>query len=261
MYNPIDAKHLSEVLKSIIPPDQFYYFESIDSTNRFLKNETTIKPNTLSCCIADEQTAGRGRLGKTWVSPKGVNIYCSVGISLPVSSQNISGIGLIIGLSILKTLTPYVPDHTLVVKWPNDILCEHRKLCGILIERHRENLIIGIGINVNTHFENKSHSNKPWGAIYEFTEKLTDRNQLLIELLNHLSMDLKRFFKFGLSDFMKEWEKRDYLINKKIKMFIQDAEKIGFARGINETGLLKFEDLQGEMHFLTSGNASLLAFL
>lgn len=261
MYNPIDAKHLSETLQSIIPPAQFYYFERIDSTNHFLKTVTTTEPNALSCCIADEQTAGRGRLGKTWVSPKGVNIYCSVSITPPITSQNISGIGLIIGLSILRTLSPYLPDHTLFVKWPNDIVCNHRKLCGILIERHGKHLIIGMGINVNGRFENESHPNKPWGTIYELTEKLTDRNQLLIDLLNNLSLYLTRFFKFGLSDFMKEWEERDYLINKKIKMVIQDAEKIGFARGINDTGLLKFEDLEGKMHFLTSGNASLLAFL
>lgn len=258
----IDANMLSKALEHLIPATQFYYFETIDSTNLFLKTKTEIKENTLSCCIADEQTAGRGRFGKMWLSPKGVNIYCSIGTSLPSARQNVSGISLALSLSVLRAIKIYIPKQTLFVKWPNDILCEHKKLCGILIERYGNQLIIGIGINVNNRFDERYlQPEKPCGSIYELTGKLTNRNELLIDLIDRISQDLTRFWKLGLSDFMTEWEAVDYLAGKKIKMSIDKKEVVGFSRGITSEGQLKFEDSQGKMHLLISGNASLLSFL
>ncbi len=261
MYNPIDITYIREKLTNTQPPIQLYYFETIDSTNRFLKAIETIEPDTWMCCIANEQTAGRGRFGKTWISPKGVNIYCSVGFHLPSTHENLAGISLVTGLSILATLASYMPTEDLYVKWPNDVLYQHRKLCGILIEQNLNHLIIGIGINVNTVFQDPPPLEKPWGSIYELTGRFLNRNILLIDLLIKLTSYLQRFWTHGLSNFMHEWQQADYLMNKKIRMSIQKKETIGFSRGITKTGQLIFEDLQGEMHYLTSGNASLLTFL
>lgn len=260
MNRPLDIEKLKIQLKSLIPTHQFHYFETIDSTNRFLKTQEIIEPGTWSFCIAEEQTAGRGRFGKTWLSPKGVNIYCSIRFS-PPSLSALSGVSLVCGLSTLSALSTYMPTENLCLKWPNDVLYQHHKISGILIEYQTNALIIGIGINVNSILPLSPIPDKPWGSIYSLTGCLTDRNALLVDLLQMLSVNLEKLWRYGLMHFSDEWKSIDYLINKNIKMSIHGKEYTGFARGITQTGALIFENMNGEIRHLDSGEASLLSFV
>ncbi len=258
MQDSLDIERLKNHLSSLIPHDQFHYFDTIDSTNCFLKTQPD--SSSWSLCLAEEQTAGRGRFGKNWISPKGVNVYCSIRL-MPPSLSPLSGASLVCGLATLKALSNFMPTSNLHIKWPNDVLYQGHKISGILIERQTKALIIGIGINVNAIMPLSDNPEKPWGSIYSLTGHLTDRNALVVSLVETLSQYLDHLWKKGFLYFAEEWNVNDYLIHKKVKILIQGTECVGFARGITGTGALIFEKLNGEVHHLESGEASLLSFI
>ena len=121
---------------------------------RIFRKESTVSTNldaregeSGDVFVAEFQSAGRGRLDHTWLSAKGENLTFSVvlaGAGRPPSE--IATLPLVVGLAVVKALASLAP---LSLKWPNDVLCEGRKLAGILCERHGDNVIAGIGLNVN----------------------------------------------------------------------------------------------------------------
>lgn len=122
------------------------YLESVDSTNSYLKR--IIKENELysgMSVMAKVQTSGRGRLGRSWLSAEG-DTLC---MSIAVKHSYTEGFTLLVALAVYEALKPFCRNNNLQVKWPNDIICENKKLCGILCERVGEYTVIGIGINVN----------------------------------------------------------------------------------------------------------------
>lgn len=122
------------------------YLESVDSTNSYLKR--IIKENELysgMSVMAKVQTSGRGRLGRSWLSAEGDTLCMSVA----VKHSYAEGFTLLVALAVYEALKPFCRNNNLQVKWPNDIICENKKLCGILCERVGEYTVIGIGINVN----------------------------------------------------------------------------------------------------------------
>src|SRR5690606_12851590 len=104
----------------------------LDSTNRFLKDLPTKK--ILSICCTEMQTSGQGRFGRKWHSPYAENIYCSSLWTLPCSLSQLSGLSLIISLSLVHMLSENHIHDNIAIKWPNDILWKGKKLAGILIE-------------------------------------------------------------------------------------------------------------------------------
>ena len=99
--------------------------------------------------VADEQTAGRGRLDHTWISPPGKNLTLSVVLDVAgIAPAEVATLPLVVGLAA-ATATSLILLRQTLIKWPNDILIYNRKLAGILCERHGDNVIAGVGINVN----------------------------------------------------------------------------------------------------------------
>lgn len=122
------------------------YLESVDSTNSYLKR--IIKENELysgMSVMAKVQTSGRGRLGRSWLSTEGDTLCMSVA----VKNSYAEGFTLLVALAVYEALKPFCGNNNLQVKWPNDIICTNKKLCGILCERVGEYTVIGVGINVN----------------------------------------------------------------------------------------------------------------
>ena len=122
------------------------YLESVDSTNSYLKR--IIKENELlsgMSVMAKAQTSGRGRLGRSWLSSEGDTLCMSIAVKSPY----FEGFTLLAALAVYDALLPFCHGRNLQIKWPNDIICEGKKLCGILCERVGEYTVIGIGININ----------------------------------------------------------------------------------------------------------------
>ncbi|WED41874.1 bifunctional biotin--[acetyl-CoA-carboxylase] ligase/biotin operon repressor BirA [Legionella cardiaca] len=240
----------------------FHLFPIVDSTNQFLKN---LSNNAhLSICCAEMQTHGRGRFGREWISPFGKNIYCSSRWELNCCLSKLSGLSLVIGLAILASLKDSHIEQEIELKWPNDLLWQNKKLCGILIEVIAEThgcaqVIIGIGMNVNSATHEKPLSEKPWCSLYEITNQFYDRNLLLANLIYRLHEYMEKFLQSGFPGFKQEWQHVDYLEGKAITIMQPTGTMHGKACGVNEFGQLCLRDEQGTVHYLSSGDTSLSA--
>lgn len=238
----------------------FHLFASIDSTNRFLKDFS--HGTSLTICCAETQTNGRGRFGRHWISPFGENIYFSSRWELHCCLSHLSGLSLVVGLAILASLHDSNIQENLQLKWPNDVLWGDKKLCGILIEIIAETngcaqVIIGIGINVNTATQHEILIGKPWCSLYEITGHHFDRNVILANLIYQLDRHLEQFLQQGFAAFSSHWQEVDYLLGKQIAVAQPNGLITGQACGVNELGQLCLKDEQGTLHYLSSGDASL----
>src|SRR3990167_1780942 len=135
MLNALTIKqHLKKLNVNI--PLQLHLFDSIDSTNRFLKD--LIPNNGIDVCCAESQTHGRGRFGRTWYSPFGENIYFSIRWHFNRPFSQLSGLSLVVSMAIMAVLQD-LNIQGVQIKWPNDLLWQDKKLCGSLIEALNEN--------------------------------------------------------------------------------------------------------------------------
>lgn len=255
----LNKQQITEQIK-LATPFNLHLFTSIDSTNRFLK-DLPINSH-LDICCAEIQTQGRGRFGRQWHSPFGENIYCSSRWNLNYDFGKLSGLSLVSSLAVLATLNELHLSADIKIKWPNDIYWFDKKLCGSLIEilaesNNNAQVIIGIGLNVNTDTENHPLLDKPWCSLYEITKNHFDRNLLIAKLINNLEHYLNKFINHDLNAFMDEWNQADYLAGKYIKITQSSGVLAGKACGINQKGQLILEDEAGVKHFLSSGDTSL----
>lgn len=238
----------------------FHLFSEIDSTNRYLRDLQSTP--AVSICCAEKQTRGRGRFGRNWISPFGENIYLSSRWELNCCPSKLSGLSLVISLTILESLKKNHIDQDIRVKWPNDLLWKDKKLCGILIELTAEtngfaHVIIGIGLNVNTATQNELLTEKPWCSLYEITGKYFDRNSLIASILETLDTNLELFLQNGFGFFQERWQEYDYLNGQYISVSQVRGSMCGYASGVTDQGLLCLIDDNGHEHHLSSGDTSM----
>ncbi len=261
---PLSEQRIRDELLKSAPPEHAYYFhilDEIDSTNRYLK-DVMAKPEVQVCC-AEQQSQGRGRFNRHWASPFGENIYLSCRYTLQLPAQNRSVLSLVVALAVLDSLKELLaPFDDLCIKWPNDLLWDDKKLCGILIEMVSEkdgffDLVIGIGVNVNTDSKLNPLSDKACGSLFDITGNLFDRNTIIALMLRALNASINLLINTGFSSFQKRWENSDYLRNKFIHVTQMGKRIEGYGAGINQLGQLALMDEHGVMHYLSSGDTSL----
>lgn len=150
----VTEEEIQSVLDTKVFGKVIYSYEEVASTNEIAKAKAREGAKEGTVFIAESQTKGRGRLGKAWESPGGTGIWMSVVVRPNILPQDVSAITLITGLAVCKAIreTTQLPAY---IKWPNDIVVNGKKVCGILTEMSAEidrvnYVIIGIGINVNT---------------------------------------------------------------------------------------------------------------
>lgn len=243
--------------------NDFFIYDSMTSTNDYLVTHAKQIKNSNAVCFAEHQTAGRGRLGRTWVSPFLSNIYMSLLWNFHFDMTALSGLHILTGISVMKALQKITKIQGLQLKWPNDILWNHCKLGGILIDIIGEynglcSVVIGIGLNVNMPEQFTSHIEKPNTAINRITHTTLSRNHLAGILLDQLISDLIQFSHAGLSDFINDWEKYDCLAGNLINISTATESLTGIAKGIDEHGRLLLETKDKNKIAVNSGDASIL---
>ena len=236
-------------------------FEKLASTNDFLKNN--INSQKITVCLTEMQTHGRGRLGRIWHSPFGKNIYLSMQYTFSKDISELSGLSLVVALAVTKAIALVTAIKHTKIKWPNDIFLDDEKIAGILIDSQAEtngfcHTIIGIGINVNMDDANKRDINQPWGSLSKKLGHSVDRNALSAVLINILLDYLERFSEYGLSDFINEWNEKDYLSKKTINMVSGTKQFSGIATGITQQGFLLLTLPDNATRAFSSGDASIL---
>ena len=221
---------------------------AIDSTNTYLRQLCTKQElKDMTVVMTKSQLNGRGQMGTSWESEPGKNLTCSVYKAvggLPVEES--FAVSMITSLALVKTLKRFnVPK--LGIKWPNDILSENLKVCGILIENIIKNVrieasIIGIGLNVNqTNFDNLPQAT----SIKNITGILFDQEELLNSILNDLKFYFRRFTQSSFETIKVEYEDILFRLGKP-STFRDASGKLfpGFIEGVDQAGnlIVRLED-------------------
>ena len=236
-------------------------FESIDSTNTYLRN---LKPTSQPLvCLAEQQTAGRGRLGREWHSPFGENIYLSCAYPFQKDLTHLAGLSLVVGVSLIKALTQLGLGADLKVKWPNDVFYFDKKLAGCLIEVQAEShgachAIIGIGMNVNMQKAKSRSILTPWTSLYNISGQYQDRNSVVVHIIKQLLADLAVFSEQGFKAFAALWPAYDYLLNRPVTLAVGAEKASGVVQGITEQAHLVLRLPHGELRVFSSGDTSLV---
>ena len=214
-------------------PYNIHYQPIISSTNEWiLQNIPSLKKGDL--CVAEYQTAGRGRRGRQWLSPFAGQIIFSFYWTFD-PKKSIEGLSLVIGLAIAEVLN-------VQVKWPNDILFDGRKLGGILVEiaNHKNgmlNLVIGVWINVS--LPKQTEISQPYAEVCEIDPDV-DRQTLLPKLIQHLYARLNIFEKNGINaEFQQAWQSYNAFSNNEVNVLTEQGAISGIEQGIDERGYLK----------------------
>lgn len=229
-------------------------FDSIDSTNTYLLRQVKLCSEPGWVCFAEEQTAGRGRRGREWVSPKGVNIYCSMMWQFP--QQDVSSLSIAVAVMIAEVLNKCGIREGIQLKWPNDILFSGRKLAGILLEKVGNCVVIGIGLNIFLPRELESPLLVNSIDLYEITNEIVNRNYLAGLLVNELLVKLPLYAAQGLAAFLSDWRRYDALCGKPITVHLEEKTTAGIMQGINESGELLLLDQNNQLQYFRCGEVS-----
>lgn len=242
-------------LQAALPAHSIHLMPIIGSTNQYLLDRIAdLSPGEL--CLSEYQTAGRGRRGRRWFSPFGVNFYYSMYWRLKPSA-NVMGLSLVIGIVVAELLRDQGAANV-KVKWPNDIYIDGKKLAGILVELcggHRDGMhvVMGIGINLAMTQADQEMVTQAWSSLADFD---IDRNTLVIALTQRLIEAIVQFEASGLAPFLSRWFALDYFLDHPVKLFVGDEVIRGISRGINEKGELLLEQA-GQLSSFMSGDISL----
>ena len=253
----------SEKIREYLPYDiNIIVLEKTTSTNDYFCSVESAQSMNIQCCVAEQQTHGRGRQNRVWTSPFGKNIYLSCYYPLQKNIHELSGLSLVVGLSIVKTL------HALdlceaQVKWPNDILYHGKKMAGILVDLQTPScnfspVVIGIGLNVNMQEKDNLEITQSWTSLCEESQNFWNRNEVIGVLLKHLLEYMQRFEQQGFTAFQEEWSSVDALINKKITLNHINHAISGTVVGIDHRGFLLMRLADGNIQAFSSGEASLV---
>lgn len=239
---------------------RLHLFASLNSTNSYLKQLPL--SSSIDICCAEKQTQGRGRFNRNWYSPFGENLYCSSRWQFSCDLSALSGLSLVVSLAVSKTIKEYIDNENIYVKWPNDLIWNGKKICGILIDVQAETngqsvLIIGVGLNVNSNISNHKDQPMPWCSLHDISGLHFDRNAVAVSLVSYIKDYLEQFIQQGLRPFMTEWVEVDYLKNKEVTINQHTRSISGIALGISEKGELVLKDKEGCKQYISSGDASL----
>ncbi|MBI4698443.1 MAG: biotin--[acetyl-CoA-carboxylase] ligase [Nitrospirae bacterium] len=213
--------------------------------------------------IADSQVQGRGRFGREWISPPGVNLYFSVLLKPGFSPQEASVLTLMAAVAATTAIRGYTGLNA-EIKWPNDILINGRKAGGILTEMKSdmdsiEAIALGIGINVNMSLRMMPVSLRPLATSLKIEKgEAVNRVELLGEILSTLEYWYKRLLHGDKKALLSEWVRMDAATDKKISIRFQDSVLNGIAGGIGEDGELIVRLPSGSTEKVYAGEVTIL---
>lgn len=238
-------------------------FDSIDSTNaEAMRQVAAGKGITGLVCSAEQQTAGRGRRGRAWVSPYARNLYVSLLWQYHQGATALEGLSLAVGVAVARALTACdLPPVQL--KWPNDIVYEGAKLGGVLLEMTGDaagtcQVIVGVGLNVAMPVVAASTIDQAWTDVETMGGTVRpDRNALLAALLNELLPLLANFEEQGFAPWRDEWLARDAFAGEPVVLHSGAQNMAGIARGVDERGALQLETATAGVQSIYGGEISL----
>jgi BirA family biotin operon repressor/biotin-[acetyl-CoA-carboxylase] ligase len=238
---------------------KFHHYLEIDSTNTHARQLAESGAAEGEIVIAEQQTRGRGRLSRNWISPAFVNLYLSVVLRPELPPAHAPQITLMAAVALADTVACFTPDPP-AIKWPNDILVCGKKLAGILTESsltaERINyVILGIGVNINF-----PHALMPEAirghatSLMECAGRAVSREAFLGRLIQHLDRCYGILGEAGFDRIAPRWEAYFSLRGKRVRVDMGDEALAGVAKGIDNDGALIVEGERGQFHRILAGD-------
>ena len=235
---------------------------STGSTNDEVKRHDWHDDKEMYVCFADHQTYGRGRRGRMWQSPLGHNVYGSLRWKVHRGLSEISGLSLVMGISLIATLKSYQAKMELRLKWPNDVLWRKKKIAGVLIEvskdtKGRCDIVLGVGVNLMMPKLLNAHIDQPITDLYSILGYAVDKNHFAKRLIMQIFHDLSQFSLCGFSYFYTLWNEYDDFIGKQV--VLKEAACTvteGICLGVDRQGHLNVNVL-GQIKKFANGEISL----
>ncbi len=239
--------------------------DTLTSTNSYLTECAQNNAESGLVCLAEHQSAGKGRRGRQWVSPFGSNIYLSILWRFQQDGiASTAGLSLAVGVAVIRALKSN--GFTDVgLKWPNDIYWQGKKLGGILIEVSGEAdgpcvAVIGLGLNIFLPEIQAQSITQAWTDLTEMSgEKPLFRNNLAGMVLNEILSVLNGYEIVGIKAYVDEWRSYDCLKGVLATLFIGQQQITGIIQGIDDNGLLLMEKTDGTLSAFASGEVSFSA--
>lgn len=238
------------------------YFDKADSTNNRAKEALKAAPADGTLVLAETQSAGRGRLGRAWFSPSSSGIWMSLILKPTLSVADIPKLTMMAAVALRKGILQATGAEVLI-KWPNDLLLNGKKVCGILAELSGEadrltHLIIGMGLNVNQQKEDFPDELQTIGSSLRIAlGKALDRRELLKSLLRHLEEEYLKVCSDGFQTVLEECRNYSATLGSVITVSDGNRRITGVAETIEEHGGLKLRLPSGEHIMVYSGDTTI----
>lgn len=242
--------------------NKIIHFHTINSTNTKAKELASLGEENGTIILSEEQTLGKGRLGRQWCSPKGKGIWLSLILKPDLDPINASKITQIGAAALCKSFIEIgIPSF---IKWPNDIVINNRKVCGILTEMNGElnrinYIILGIGINVNIDMDDLPEELKDTASSLKIESgKTIDRRKLVALILNNFEPLYNELLNQGhINSSIDICRKNSILLNKQIRIINKNSTKIAKALDLDNEGRLIVQLEDGTIDTIISGEVSI----
>lgn len=251
-------------IKSLMHTDwvakEVLYFDTIDSTNTKAQELAEKGYQSGTLVVADKQDSGKGRRGRSWVSPSGTGIFMTLMIKPDINPNNASMLTLVAALAVAKAITSVTGEEALI-KWPNDIVVNGKKVCGILTEMNAQfdyinHIVVGIGINVHNESFPEEISQMASSLMIEAGGKRFHRAQIIAETMSYFEQYYDTFLKTqDLSALVREYDKLLVNRNKSVRVLDPKEPFDGKAMGITPKGEL-IVDTWESRKLVSSGEVS-----
>lgn len=202
---------------------------------------------------AEKQTSGVGRRGRRWESPPG-NLYCSTVVGIRPGDPTASSLSFVTSLAVYRTIRSFLPHPNMILKWPNDVVVSGAKICGILLDRVEDMVVVGIGVNIAvapTVDERRVTCLKDEGAAVEVPDFL----QLLA---SEFALSVRNWRERGLPGILDEWQKLAHPVGATITTSDEGGEKTtGEYAGLTGDGALRLRKADGTLIEIRAGDISI----
>ena len=262
--SPVDLLDAGLIRRAVprLEPEAVHVRFAVDSTNSVLARRLREGARAPELCAAEIQTAGKGRQGRRWVSGLGRSLVLSVSWRFDAPAEGLSGLSLALGVALVEALAAGGFDGVML-KWPNDLVVDERKLAGILVEVSRSGsgsaaCVAGVGFNLDLAPVDSGRIDQPWTDFARGFGRVPVRNTLAARVANALLDACEQFREQGLEPFAARWRERDALHGRPVRVLSGGAPIDGTARGIDDDGALLVEHSSGVVR-CESGEVSVRA--
>ena len=248
---PVELLDAERIARSVprLRPEAIHVCFAVDSTNSFLAERMRAGAAAPELCTAEIQTAGRGRQGRRWVSGLGQSLVLSVSWRFSTGSDGLSGLSLAVGVALVEALAAGGFERVML-KWPNDLVIEDRKLAGILVEASHSSsgstaCVVGVGFNLDLAPSDSDRIDQPWTDFAREFRRVPARNALASRAAGAILDACGTYRSYGLDPFAPRWRERDGLRDRSVRVLSRGAPIEGTARGIDSDGALLVEHVGG----------------